>query len=90
MGSKLPSDRSDEQLEAIFCETANWAVLGRGQVLCVAASLERAIQRAAEYSLSDAVVTEISTLPRGDIRILAPQINRLRQMIFTPMAVPAE
>jgi hypothetical protein len=89
MDIMLTSDRTDEQLEAILCETANWSVQGRGQILCVAASLQTAIQRAGEYSLSDAVVTGISRLPMGDILLLPPQINRLRRNLI-PMPISGD
>ena len=64
MDNFLSNRRSDEQLEAILCETGHWAVNGRqGQVLCYAASLRQAIDRSEKFSASGAVVIAICRLP---------------------------
>jgi hypothetical protein len=73
---------TDEQLEAILSETSNWSVNGRqGQVLCQAASLRRATERAAEFATSGAVVTAICHMPSNDIIVFSEQIARLRKII---------
>jgi hypothetical protein len=87
MDNQRKTCRTDEQLHAILCETGDWSVTGlQGQILCMAASLERAIQRAAEYSASDAVVTGLTRLPAGDIVVPAAQIRSLRRHISEPEA----
>ena len=50
----------------------------------MAASLQRAIERAAEYSASDAVVTGLSRLPASDIIVFPDQIIRLKRRIAEP------
>jgi hypothetical protein len=73
--------RSDEQLEAILFETGQWVVNGQqGQVLCFAASLGRAIDRAAEFAISGAVVVAIRRIPPDDIIVFPGQIERLRKL----------
>jgi hypothetical protein len=56
MDNFLSNRRSDEQLEAILCETSRWAVNGRlGQVLGYAASLRvsgTAVIAIADYPLT--------------------------------------
>ena len=72
--------RSDEQLEAILCETGHWVVNGQqGRVLCFAASLSRAIERSVEFAASDAVVVSICRLPSDNIVVFPAQIDRLRR-----------
>jgi hypothetical protein len=86
---EVSSRRTDEQLEAILDEAGHWAVYGRlGQVLCTAASLRRAINRAHEFGLSGAVLTAICRLPSDDIIIFVEQINRLRGIIAVHELVP--
>ncbi len=83
------SRRTDEQLEALLDEAGHWVVNGRqGRVLCSAASLRRAIDRAHEYGLSGAVVTAICRLPSDNIVIFAEQINRLRSIIAVQEIAP--
>jgi len=87
----LPNRRSDEQLEAILCETGHWAVNGRqGQVLGYAASLLQAIDRSAKFSSSGAVVIAICRLPSDNIVIFSEQIDRLRRSINVRGLIPAE
>lgn len=72
--------RGDEQLEAILDEPGHWVVNGQqGRVLCFAPNLARAIERAAEFAASDAVVAAICRLPSDNIIIFPPQIVRLRK-----------
>jgi hypothetical protein len=79
MATPRKTYRTDEQLQAILRETGNWTVRGsKGQILCAAASLQRAIERAADYAASDAIVTGISRLPDGDVVVLPDQLLRLR------------
>jgi hypothetical protein len=74
--------RSDEQLEAVLGENGHWVVNGQqGQVICFAASLRRALDRAAEYAASGAVVVAIRRLPFDNIVVFPAQIDRLRKAI---------
>jgi len=87
----LPNRRSDVELDAILCETGHWAVNGRqGQVLCYAASLRQAIDRAAKFSATGAVVIAICRLPSDNIVIFSEQIDRLRRSINVRELIPAE
>ena len=83
MDNFLPNRHSDEQLEAILCETGHWVVNGRqGQVLCDAASLRQAIDRSKELSDSGATVIAICRLPSDNIVVFSEQIARLQQKII--------
>jgi hypothetical protein len=76
------SRRTDEQLEAILSETGVWVVNGRqGRVLGSAASLRRALDRAAEYAVSGAVVVALCRMPSDQIIVFPDQIERLRKLI---------
>ncbi len=90
MGAYQSSNhRTDEQLEAILSETGDWAVNGTlGQVLCLAASFRRALERAAEYAASGAVVTTICRLPSASIVVDQKQIARLREVIAVREIMP--
>lgn len=83
MGSQYPGGnrRSDEQLKAILFEAAIWTVNGRnGAVLCTAPSLGRALERAADFAASGAVVVALCRLPNDDIIVFAAQADRLREL----------
>jgi hypothetical protein len=83
MGSQYPgSRRSDDQLDAILFETATWTVNGRnGQVLCTAPSLRQALNRAAGYATSGAVVIAICRLPADNVIVFAAQAERMRKVL---------
>jgi hypothetical protein len=83
--------RSDEQLEAIFCETDHWVVNGQqGQALCFAASLRQAVDKSVAYATSGAVVVAICRLPSDNIIVFPAQIERLRKTITAHEFVPIE
>lgn len=85
MGSARSSRWTDEQLAAIFNETADWVVNGRqGKVLCHAASLRLAIDRAADYAVSGAVVIAVCRLPSDNIIVFPAQVARLRKLMVGP------
>jgi hypothetical protein len=70
--------RTDWDLTAMLFETANWSVQGQqGNVLCMAASLQRAIERTDALSSSGAIVTGLTT-SGGDIIVPPDQIRRLK------------
>jgi hypothetical protein len=82
MSNAQTNRRTDEELRAILNETGRWAVNGQqGQVLCLAASLQRAIERASDYALSDAIVVDVSRQPCDNIVIHPAQIDRLRDTV---------
>jgi hypothetical protein len=65
-----------------------WVVNGQqGRVLCFAASLSRAIERSEEFAASGAVVVAICRLPSDDIIVFPAQIDRLRRLAASPMAM---
>ena len=53
----------------------------QGQVLCFAASLQRAIVRSGEFAASGAVVVAICRLPSDNIIVFPAQIERLRKCL---------
>jgi hypothetical protein len=74
--------KTDDQLELILHDTADWAVVGQGgQFLCFAASLGRALDRAADLAADGAVVTAVSRLPFDNIVVCSDQMRRLRKVI---------
>jgi hypothetical protein len=79
MSQTTETYRTNDQLEALLYETGNWAVYGQqGRVLCLAASLHRAIQRTALYAFSGAVVTAVCRLPPNGITVMPTQLAMLR------------
>jgi hypothetical protein len=79
MGTAQGKNRTDEQLTVIFDETDDWVVKGRrGSILCHAASLLAALDRAADFGTSGAVVMAICRLPATNIIVFPEQIARLR------------
>ncbi len=81
MGSQYPGNRrSDEQLETILFETANWTVNGRnGRVLCTVTSLRQALERAANLAASGVAVVALCRMPADDIIVFEAQAERLRK-----------
>jgi hypothetical protein len=81
--TQLQSDiKTDEQLDLILYNTADWAIIGQeGQSLCLAASLRRALDRAAGLAADGAVVTSLSRLPFDNIIVNPDQMLRLRKVI---------
>jgi hypothetical protein len=74
--------RTDEQLHAILPEAGNWVVNGQqGRVLGFAGSLRRAMERAADYAASGAVVVALCRLPSDNIVVQPDQIRRLQKRI---------
>ena len=81
--TQVQSDtETDDQLGLILYDTADWAVVGQeGQSLCFAASLRRALDRAADLAADGAVVTALSRLPFDNIIVNPDQMRRLRKVI---------
>ena len=81
MGSQYPTRyRTDEELQIILFDTATWTVNGRnGQVLCAAPSLRRALDRAAGFAASGAIVVALCRLPGDNIIVFDAQAERLRK-----------
>jgi hypothetical protein len=82
MENQTSNRRTDHQLDVILYEAGHWVVDGRqGQVLCSAASLRQAIERAEQYAADGAVVIAICRLPLDNIVVFAEQMDRLRRDI---------
>ena len=84
------SYRTDEQLQAILHEPANWVIRGRaGFALGRAASLHDALNKSANFALSGATIAAITRLPSDSIVLFPAQANRLRKIIagLEPSAV---
>jgi hypothetical protein len=81
------SRRSDEQLESILYETANWTVNGVcGVILCEVVSLRVAIEKAAQFA---AMGREVVALTRGhpsEIVVLPDQVRILTILLAEPEA----
>jgi hypothetical protein len=80
MGRKPSRCKTDEQLTAILRDSGHWAVNGQGgRVLCFAPSLIVAIDRAAAFTASGDVVTQLARLPFDNIIVPPDQLSRLRK-----------
>lgn len=85
--SSQSNRRTDEQLEAILFEAGRWVVNGRrGEVLCHAPSLKRAIERADDYAERGAPIIALCRLPADNIVVFAAQRERLCQRLRYPAA----
>ena len=91
MGSQYSGNRSsDEQLDALLFETAVWSINGRnGQVFCTAASLRRALNRAADFAASGAVVVALCRTPGDNIIVFEGQATRLRKLCTDREGAPS-
>jgi hypothetical protein len=83
MGSQYPGNRrSDEQLDSILFETADWTVNGRnGQVLCTAPSLRGVLDRAADFEAVGTAVIALCRLPADNIIVFAAQAERMQKLL---------
>jgi hypothetical protein len=90
MRTARPKYWTDDQLAATLDETGEWMVDGRqGKVLCHAASLRKAMHRAAHYAASE---TEVIAACRAPDDNIMSQMERLRMIVArletrTPAAV---
>jgi hypothetical protein len=76
------SYRTDEQLQAVLHETANWVIHGRaGFPLSYAESLDEAIEKSVGLAQSRAILAAISRLPMESIIVFSVQIDRLRKIM---------
>jgi hypothetical protein len=83
------SYRTDEQLQAILHDTANWVIHGRaGFALGHAASLHEALGKSSKVAQSGATLAAITRLPSDNIIIFPAQIDRLRKIV-AGLEVPA-
>jgi hypothetical protein len=74
--------RSDEQLETILYETANWTVNGvRGAVLCEVASLGLAIETAAEFAFRGREVVAVVRRPPPEVIVFSGQLRKLTNLL---------
>ena len=82
MGGGFPGNsRSDEQLDTILFETAIWTINSPGGlVLGNAPSLRQALDRAASFITSGAVVVAICRMPADYSTVFPPLIRRLQTL----------
>jgi hypothetical protein len=74
--------RTDDELRDVLDEAATWVVQGHGdRVFGVGGSLRRAIDRAAGFARSGAVVVSVSRAPPNRIFISHNQIIRIIELI---------
>jgi hypothetical protein len=77
------SFRNDDELYAIMRHPCQWVVNGQGgQVLGFASSLRLAIDRAAAFARSDAVVLALARVPFDNIVVGMDQVDRLRRRVM--------
>jgi hypothetical protein len=70
--------QSDQQLQAILHETANWTVYGvHGVVLCEVASLKLAMQKTAELTARGREVVALMRRRPPEIVVLSGQVTQL-------------
>jgi hypothetical protein len=82
MNDKSSSYRTDEQLQSILHDTANWVIHGRaGFALGHSASLREALDKSAKLAMSGATMAAITRLPSDNITIFPAQIDRLRKIV---------
>jgi hypothetical protein len=76
---------SDEQLAYMLHETANWSVTStNGKILCEAASLHCAVERAVEFgTLGHRIVTLVRERAPGVV-LFSGQIRTLIDRFFAP------
>jgi hypothetical protein len=80
------SRRTDEQLAAILYETSTWSVNGAsGEVLCTAASLRHAFQKAEEYIFAHETVTGVARRPHYDIIVYRAQLERVGMLVTSSL-----
>jgi hypothetical protein len=84
MDNMSPSYRTDQQLEAIIAETGEWAVVGSNdRLLCRAASLRHAIEKALDQMFGPHVVIALVRRPSDHIVVFADQMFRIWERIIT-------
>ena len=72
------SGRSNEHLQSILYETANWTVNGvHGVVLCEVASLRLAIDKAAQFAAMGREVVALMHRRPPEIVVLSGQVRKL-------------
>jgi hypothetical protein len=70
--------RSDEQLESVLYETANWTVNGvRGVILCEVVSLRLAIAKATQFAVMGREVVALMRGRPAEIVVLSDQVRIL-------------
>jgi hypothetical protein len=74
--------RSDEQLELILYETANWMVYGgQGLVLCEVVSLRLAIEKAAGFAARGREAVAVVRRPPPEIVVFSGQLRKLTNLL---------
>jgi hypothetical protein len=81
MVAETSTRRSDEKLESILYETANWTVNGvQGVVLCEVASLRLAIEKAAQFAARGREVVALIRGRPAEIVVLSGQVWKLTNL----------
>jgi hypothetical protein len=76
------SRRSDEHLQSILYETANWTVNGaQGMVLCEVASLRLAIEKATQLAAKGREVVAFMCRRPAEIVVLSGQVRKLTNLL---------
>jgi hypothetical protein len=76
------SYRTDEQLQSILHDTANWVIHGRGGFsLGHTASLHEAFEKVTEFAQTGATILAITRLPNDNIIIFEEQVDRLHKIV---------
>jgi hypothetical protein len=92
MDPRNPVHRTDDELRDILDEPGTWVIHGHGdRVFGVGGSLRRALDRAAGFARSGAVVVAVARVPPTRIFIFHDQIVRLIDAVRQEdLAVPAD
>ena len=77
--------RSDEQLDYMLHETANWAVTStNGKVLCEVASLHCAVEQAVEFGALGHRIVALIRERDPEVVVFSGQIRALIDRLFDP------
>jgi hypothetical protein len=89
MATITSTRRSDEQLELMLYEVANWTVQGvQGVVLSELASLRLAIERAVEFATREREVIALMHRRPPEIVVLSDQLQKLKDLLVQSPATP--
>jgi hypothetical protein len=82
METKEPIHRADDELRDMFDDPGTWVVNGHNQqVFGVGSTLRHALDRAARYARSGAVVVGVARVPPNRIFVFHDQVVRLVERI---------
>lgn len=81
MEHREPIYRADEQLGDMLSELGTWVIHGNSQILGVATTLRRALDKADTFARSGAIVVALARPSPHRLFIFADQISRLARVI---------